>query len=51
MLRISGWKNLIACLPEFLSSEDWAVRKTVTEALMTISLVEKGVLSEYKILA
>lgn len=41
-------KNLITCLTEFLSSEDWAARKAAAEALMKIAVVEKDVLSEYK---
>ncbi|PIN02979.1 hypothetical protein CDL12_24503 [Handroanthus impetiginosus] len=41
-------KNLIMCLMEFLSSEDWAARKATAEALMKIAVVEKYALSEYK---
>ncbi|KAL8529722.1 hypothetical protein ACS0TY_006966 [Phlomoides rotata] len=40
--------NLICCLMEFLSSEDWAARKAAAEALMKIATVEKESLSEYK---
>lgn len=40
--------NLICCLMEFLSSEDWAARKAAAEALMKIATVEKESVSEYK---
>lgn len=42
-------RNLVVCLMEFLSSEDWAARKAVAEALMKIAAVEKEALSEYKV--
>ncbi|KAL6509597.1 hypothetical protein OROGR_022907 [Orobanche gracilis] len=42
-------RNLITCLMEFLSNEDWAARKAAAEALMKIATVEKDVLSEYKL--
>ncbi|XP_057806339.1 TORTIFOLIA1-like protein 5 [Salvia miltiorrhiza] len=41
-------RNLIACLTELLSSEDWAARKAAAEALMKMALVERDALSEYK---
>ncbi|KAH6781517.1 hypothetical protein C2S52_001725 [Perilla frutescens var. hirtella] len=41
-------RNLLSCLVEFLSSEDWAARKAAAEALMKIAAVEKESLSEYK---
>ncbi|KAL6509598.1 hypothetical protein OROGR_022908 [Orobanche gracilis] len=41
-------RNLITCLMEFLSNEDWAARKAAAEALMKIATMEKDVLSEYK---
>lgn len=42
-------RNLVMCLMEFLSSEDWAARKATAEALMKIATVEKEALSEYKV--
>ncbi|GER27106.1 ARM repeat superfamily protein [Striga asiatica] len=42
-------RNLIACLMDFLSSEDWAARKAAAEALMKIAAVERDSLSEYKL--
>uniref|UniRef100_A0A5B6YT58 Putative microtubule-associated protein TORTIFOLIA1 n=1 Tax=Davidia involucrata TaxID=16924 RepID=A0A5B6YT58_DAVIN len=41
-------KNLVPCLVEFVSSEDWAARKTTAEALITLAVVEKDMLSEFK---
>lgn len=41
-------KNLVACLMEFLSSDDWAARKAAAEALMKVTRVEKNKLSEEK---
>ncbi|KAH6799011.1 ARM repeat superfamily protein [Perilla frutescens var. frutescens] len=41
-------KNLIACLMEFLSSEEWAARKAAAEGLMKIAVTEKDGLSEFK---
>ncbi|KAK6148467.1 hypothetical protein DH2020_019379 [Rehmannia glutinosa] len=41
-------KNLVMCLMEFLSREDWAARKAAAEALMKIAVVEKDTLWEYK---
>ncbi|KAK6148390.1 hypothetical protein DH2020_019302 [Rehmannia glutinosa] len=41
-------KNLVMCLMEFLSREDWAARKVAAEALMKIAVVEKDALWEYK---
>lgn len=41
-------KNLIMCLTEFLSGEDWAARKAAAEALIKITAVEKDALSEHK---
>lgn len=51
MLRGGGKnavRNLLSCLVEFLSSEDWAARKAAAEALMKIATVEKESLSEFK---
>ncbi|KAL3618009.1 hypothetical protein CASFOL_038330 [Castilleja foliolosa] len=42
-------RNLITCLMEFLSSDDWAARKAAAEVLMKIAAVEKDKLAEYKI--
>ncbi|XP_075503407.1 TORTIFOLIA1-like protein 3 [Primulina tabacum] len=41
-------KNLVACLMEFLSSDEWAARKAAAEALMKVTRVEKNTLSEEK---
>ncbi|KZV39667.1 hypothetical protein F511_22692 [Dorcoceras hygrometricum] len=41
-------KNLVACLVEFLSSDDWAARKAAAEALSKIVAVERDSLCEYK---
>ncbi|KAK4489065.1 hypothetical protein RD792_004859 [Penstemon davidsonii] len=47
--RNVGVKNLVVCLVEFLSSEDWATRKAAAEALIKIAtVVDKVALSEYK---
>ncbi|XP_051116937.1 TORTIFOLIA1-like protein 3 [Andrographis paniculata] len=42
-------RNIVMCLMEFLSSEDWAARKAAAEALMKIAIAEKESLSEHKI--
>ncbi|KAL1531797.1 TORTIFOLIA1-like protein 3 [Salvia divinorum] len=51
VLRVGGgnvvW-NLLNLLVDFLSSDDWAVRKAAAEALVKIAAVEKESLSEYK---
>lgn len=41
-------KFLIQCCVEFLSSEDWTVRKAAAEALLRLAVTEKCVLFEYK---
>lgn len=41
-------KCLIQCLVEFLSNEDWAVRKAAAEALLKLAVTEKCSLFEYK---
>ncbi|XP_073136814.1 TORTIFOLIA1-like protein 3 isoform X2 [Henckelia pumila] len=41
-------KNLVTCLMEFLSSDDWAARKAAAEALMKVTRVGKNTLSEEK---
>lgn len=40
--------NLMPCLVDFLSSEDWAARKAAAEALMKLAVVEKEALPEFK---
>ncbi|KZV31260.1 hypothetical protein F511_13054 [Dorcoceras hygrometricum] len=44
----SAIKNLVTCLMEFLSSDDWAARKAAAEALMKVARVERYTLSEEK---
>ncbi|KAL8107998.1 hypothetical protein AgCh_024426 [Apium graveolens] len=41
-------KCLIECLVEFLSNEDWTVRKAAVEALLKLAVTEKCSLFEYK---
>lgn len=41
-------KNLVPCLVESLSSNDWAVRKASAEALVVLATVEREFLSEFK---
>lgn len=41
-------RNLVPCLVEFLSSEDWAARKAAAEALTKLAIVERDMLSEFK---
>lgn len=41
---------LVPCLLEFLSNEDWMVRKAAAEALGKVALVEKDLASQYKAL-
>ncbi|XP_022885324.1 TORTIFOLIA1-like protein 4 [Olea europaea var. sylvestris] len=41
-------KNLVMCLVEFLSSEDWTARKAAAETLMKIAGADNYALSEYK---
>ncbi|XP_030938708.1 TORTIFOLIA1-like protein 3 isoform X2 [Quercus lobata] len=41
-------KNLVPCLVEFLSSEDWAARKAAAEALLSLAVVQRDSLPEYK---
>ncbi|XP_027125822.2 TORTIFOLIA1-like protein 3 [Coffea arabica] len=40
--------NLLACLVQFLSSEDWAARKAAAEALLKLVLAEREALPEFK---
>ncbi|XP_038878681.1 TORTIFOLIA1-like protein 3 [Benincasa hispida] len=41
-------KNLVPCLVAFLSSEDWAARKSAAEALGKLAVVERDALAEFK---
>ncbi|MED6150249.1 hypothetical protein PIB30_070569 [Stylosanthes scabra] len=40
--------NLVPCLVESLSSEDWAARKSAAEALAVVAVMERDSLSEFK---
>ncbi|KAF8399363.1 hypothetical protein HHK36_015228 [Tetracentron sinense] len=40
--------NLIPCMVEFLSSEDWAARKAAAEVFARLAVVERDMLSEFK---
>ncbi|EPS68987.1 hypothetical protein M569_05782, partial [Genlisea aurea] len=42
-------KNLILCVMEFLSSDDWAARKAAAEAMTKIAFTDKALLSDYKV--
>ncbi|MCL7046567.1 hypothetical protein MKW94_027261 [Papaver nudicaule] len=39
---------LVPCLVEFLSNEDWAIRKASAETLGRLAVVERDLLSEFK---
>lgn len=41
---------LVPCVVEFLSSEDWAVRKAAAEALGKVAVAEKDLAAEHKAL-
>ncbi|KAK6924905.1 HEAT repeat, partial [Dillenia turbinata] len=41
-------KNLVSCLSEFLCSEDWTARKSASESLAKLAVVERDSLSEFK---
>ncbi|KAG7954706.1 hypothetical protein I3843_11G033200 [Carya illinoinensis] len=41
-------KNLVPCLMEFLRREDWTARKAAAEALLSLAVVERDTLAEYK---
>ncbi|XP_028796666.1 TORTIFOLIA1-like protein 4 [Neltuma alba] len=41
---------LVPCLVEFLSNEDWTVRKAAAEGLGKVALAEKDLASQYKVL-
>lgn len=40
--------NLMPCLMDFLSSEDWAARKAASESLIKLAVVEKEALTDFK---
>ncbi|KAF8390306.1 hypothetical protein HHK36_024831 [Tetracentron sinense] len=40
--------NLIPCMLEFLSSEDWAARKAAAEAFARLAVAERDLLSDFK---
>ncbi|KAJ1421779.1 Armadillo-type fold [Sesbania bispinosa] len=46
--RGGALKNLVPCLVESLSSDDWATRKGAAEALLKLAVVERDFLSEFK---
>ncbi|KAK1363352.1 microtubule-associated protein TORTIFOLIA1-like [Heracleum sosnowskyi] len=48
-LSQQGVRNLVICLVEFVSSEDWGARKAAAEALGKLALVEKNLMIEYKV--
>lgn len=41
-------RNLVKCLVEFVSSEDWAARKAAAEALAKLAVVERNELPGYR---
>lgn len=41
-------RNLVPCLVEFLSNDDWTARKAAAEALLSLAVVERDSLPEYK---
>ena len=41
-------RNLVPCVVEFLSSQDWAARKAAAEALMKLAIMERDMLSGFK---
>lgn len=47
-LSQQGVRNLVNCLVEFVSSEDWGARKAAAEALGKLAVVEKNLMIEYK---
>ncbi|KAF6158346.1 hypothetical protein GIB67_022426 [Kingdonia uniflora] len=48
VLSESLLKNLVNCMMEFLSSEDWVTREGASEALERLALAKRNVLSEFK---
>ncbi|KAI9087649.1 hypothetical protein K1719_030519 [Acacia pycnantha] len=40
--------NLVPCMVEFLSSNDWSARKASAETLTKLAIVERDLLSEFK---
>lgn len=47
-LSQQGVRNLMNCLVEFVTSEDWGARKAAAEALRKLAVVEKNFMIEYK---
>ncbi|XP_047327396.1 TORTIFOLIA1-like protein 4 [Impatiens glandulifera] len=41
-------KNLVPCLVDFISSEDWAARKSAAEALVQLAVGQNEILAEFK---
>ncbi|KAK9278422.1 hypothetical protein L1049_027987 [Liquidambar formosana] len=41
-------KNLVPCVMEFLSSEDWAARKAAADVLAKLAVEERDALSDFK---
>ncbi|XP_057950843.1 TORTIFOLIA1-like protein 3 isoform X2 [Malania oleifera] len=41
-------KNLVPCMMEFVSSDDWAARKASAEAFVKLAVVDRNILSEFK---
>ncbi|XP_028052723.1 TORTIFOLIA1-like protein 4 isoform X3 [Camellia sinensis] len=41
-------KRLVPCLVEFIGSEDWSARKAAAEALVSLAVVEREMLMEFK---
>ncbi|XP_050376358.1 TORTIFOLIA1-like protein 3 [Argentina anserina] len=41
-------RNLVPCLVNFLSSDDWAARKAAAEGLVKLAVAERDSLSEFK---
>ncbi|KAL5725316.1 hypothetical protein ACHQM5_008472 [Ranunculus cassubicifolius] len=41
--------NLISCLVEFLSCEDWASRKAASEVFFKLAVLQKDMLAEFKL--
>ncbi|WOH10507.1 hypothetical protein DCAR_0729976 [Daucus carota subsp. sativus] len=48
-LSQQGVRNLVSCLVEFVSSEDWGARKAAAEALEKLAVVERNLMIEFKV--
>ncbi|KAF7806132.1 TORTIFOLIA1-like protein 3 [Senna tora] len=48
VLSHDALRNLVPCVVEFLSNNDWAARKASAEALVKLAIVERDMLSEFK---